>query len=79
MASLVSAISRGNCRPAATASSATCARTSPRPAPGGEIVLISGEAGAGKTALATALASGAIGMDALCLAGHRYDGGATPP
>src|SRR5215218_2712035 len=45
----------------------------------GRLVLLSGAAGVGKTALAAVLCREAAGAGVPALAGHCYDGGETPP
>ena len=65
---------------AASASRPRCARRSPRRWPGaGRLVLIGGEAGIGKTALAEALLAEAAEQGALVLVGRCYDLSETPP
>src|SRR4051794_22706920 len=45
----------------------------------GRLVLLSGEAGVGKTALAGVVCREAAGAGVAVLAGHCYDGAETPP
>src|SRR3954451_1998588 len=45
----------------------------------GRLVLLGGDAGIGKTALAAALCREAVSAGAAILSGHCYDGAETPP